>query len=1018
MLLYLLSRGNSAVTSNTRAFSYSGWHRLQARPPTSTELGSTAATTTPPPSPANSLHREEEDLVNMLSVKPRHVARHVRQLMLTQRKRLSHFRNTVTYLMIVLQGKLRRGEMRPEDATHVVEGVMQECVRLHQADMAHLLFRAALRFRKYGVRVTIACVKYLFESYKTSSDVTELMVQLATEMKEDPELRPLAIAAFIFGGKSLEATALRSLVPRDQLRAEDFCAMIEGHAKFCNWTAVGQLVDEALSLETLDSNAVASTAISCTEANPEFQQSLFLAAVQNSATLNDQATAAVCRNRLSKCKNVEDVALVDQKLRTELRAASLGTMTVTSIVTRMSEILMAGEAASSDDVILTKVRHLQTIVETQITNGEADDIDPAVAMALLRGFGALHKTDEMMAVFVLLRDKTAVIDAAAYNEVIWWQTEANNVKGVLAIKEDMQQRGLFLSSAAYANVIRCLGRFYPKQTEELIAEARQRLAYFDSRLFTAIISVYVESNNPQKVEALFKEVRDRTGHAVERDPFTQSVLTMFLRGFKRDPALFDAAVREGTNRQIIIYDSVQCAVLQGYDEQGRHDDFQRFLGSIPTKSPSVYLQLLRIYGRRNDEGNFEATVKAMKDNNIRFNDRVFSMLVKTYSKWGKSDRLNRILVESKTVAAKTCRYYAQVAQAMMRLGDRDAVDNTWKELRDSALPIQMDTFNVFLSLYVTLNHGDLLQDVLRTMMERVAPNPVTTSTVIDMLGKMGRLAEMEVLLDEMCQSQDVQPTLVTFHHVMSAYAKSGDVHHMCAARDRLRAMGFAENHVTFNILLEGYCNAKRYEQIADILNERLAKGIAKDDATYMILVSAYGKAKMAPELEQVVLEVMARPVEHVTPKVLATIASAFSQVGHTQTVDAYVDMLLAHPMLTPREIESVFLLYYRLRDTSKLDYLLSKFGGTEFTYNVCLSAFAKTFQFERVAELLGEMQAKELALTANTSVLLSTLLLKAGKSELANAVLKWRRCIKSASGVPVLGATGAGGHDGDGGAAR
>ena len=110
--------------------------------------------------------KDENDLVSVMSSQPRHVLRHVRQSIWRGRKRELHFRATVTHLMIVLQEFLRKQQIDPAGAAVILEGTMEECVRLSQHDMAHLLFRAFLRFRKYGVVVSPKCIHALYSSFR------------------------------------------------------------------------------------------------------------------------------------------------------------------------------------------------------------------------------------------------------------------------------------------------------------------------------------------------------------------------------------------------------------------------------------------------------------------------------------------------------------------------------------------------------------------------------------------------------------------------------------------------------------------------------------------------------------------------------------------------------------------------------------------------------------------------------------------------------------------------------------
>lgn len=144
--------------------------------------------------------QDEAELVKVIKTKPRHVLKHVRQQVWRSRKKEIQFRNTVTQLMIVVQDFLRKQLLDPQHASTIMEGVLEECVKHGQHDMAHLLFRALLRFRKYGCTITLDALRFLFESYK-ENDSSELMLQIANEMKAggDVTMRPFCIAAYLCG---------------------------------------------------------------------------------------------------------------------------------------------------------------------------------------------------------------------------------------------------------------------------------------------------------------------------------------------------------------------------------------------------------------------------------------------------------------------------------------------------------------------------------------------------------------------------------------------------------------------------------------------------------------------------------------------------------------------------------------------------------------------------------------------------------------------------------------------------
>jgi hypothetical protein len=172
-----------------------------------------------------------------------------------------------------------------------------------------------------------------------------------------------------------------------------------------------------------------------------------------------------------------------------------------------------------------------------------------------------------------------------------------------------------------------------------------------------------------------------------------------------------------------------------------------------------------------------------------------------------------------------------------------------------------------------------------------------------------------------------------------------------------------------------------------------------DDTGYAVLLNMYAKGRMADEVKKTVDAIMSRsaarsseraadsqqasrhPEAGLSARMTAAIAEAYSYIHDLANVEKYVQLLLSHPTVSETHIETVFLIYHRLRDVTKLDMMLNKYGGSEFVYNVCVAAFAKMQNHERVAELLEVMKRKDLALHTNTAIILSSLLLKAGKVE-------------------------------------
>lgn len=941
---------------------------------------------------------DEAELVEVLATKPRHVARRVRQMLVGTNRKLSQFRNTVTFLMIVLQTKLQRGEITPEDAAVVLEGVLQESVALNQSDMAHLLFRAALRFRKFGVRMSVNSVRLLFTSYK-GSDGKDMMKQLAIEMSDPQqvkELRPLAVAAYMFAGMVDEAAALRQSVPAKELTTEDYTALVEGYVHTQQWDAFGAIINEALGRDEdgVDAGAVLSSAIVALTSNSTLQLNVYRGAFEHKLTLSPKAIAAVVRSRLRGVKTVESVGEVEATMKKELGIQDLGLPAQTAIITSSSDFL-ARSLNQGDGVMLAKVKQLRMVLENAIENDEGNDIESNYVTSLIRGYGVLGETTEMVSCLKWLREKVPVaVDHWAFLEAIRWHAHHGNVRGVLDLKQTMEQDGIYHHPRLYTHLFKALDRYYPKLTEQYYQELRRKLAQLDAFTYGTVLRAFIVIRRHDVVADIAAEMQARSERG--DDVYTDHNVGLLLSAWRNDTPQFDRMVQLANKKQFLSSAQTQMRVIDGYTAQKRYKELEAFVDALPYKAPAVYSSLLRAASERRDMPKFKSIIEELKTNGIEFTDTIFFGIASGCMKFRGSPEVREIVASARSlVTAKTCRYYGSAAMMLSRLGDLEGVQDLWHKMVDSGMSISMETFNRFLEIHVHENNVASMQEVLRVMMERVPPNPVTTTTVVDMLGKMGRLAEMEVLIDEMANSQTVQPTLVTYHHAMHAYARTGDVLKMEAMRARMRRSGFVENKVTFNILFDGYGRAKRYEHLPELLREREGLKIPMDDQGYCVILGMYAKGRMADEVNGVVNDMLSRPAGNaggLTPRMLGSIAEAYSYIRDLENVERYVKQLLAHPDVTQNSVETVFLIYHRLRDVERLDALLKKHLSTasEFIFNICVGAFAKTQNHERVAELLSEMQRRDLALSTNTAIIVSSLLLKAGKVELAQTVLKWK----------------------------
>jgi pentatricopeptide repeat protein len=951
--------------------------------------------------------KDEDDLLRVVKTKPRHVLKHVRQQVWRSRKRELHFRNTVTHLMIILQEFLRKRLIDPVSASQIMEGILEECVTYAQHDMAHLLFRAFLRFRKYGCVMTVNSIRYLFESYRDNNS-TDLMLQLAQEMKEVEGLRPLCIAAFLFANHEADAEALREGLSLVELGKEDLLALISGYEKLQRGEKLREIAAVVPQVNPPEARAEVCAALFRAffklDDDDAFTATL-KAAAENKVALTPNMSATILRHRMRRAASVEEIAAVEEELK-ELGYVPDATCN-SIVITAYARLLHFGDRGSAE-LMLSKVDTLLSAIESRLKQGDPDmDISAAHIRAVIRGYGAAGRPDSIKDAWQRIQFRPLTNDVRIYNELLKWFALMGNVKDVLAFKREMESNGVNPDAVTYTWLFRSLGKYYPRHVEEFYKELQERRVRLDVHLLTTLIGIFGDLGQMETVGALLAEMRKREEGGTLQ--FTSIAFAVLIRVYARDLEKARALYAEAQKRNLAEHPHVQTSMLHALAVQkgSTTEDLDAFIKLIPTWSTDVYNVLLHTYAKRMDHLRFDATLEKMKAEGVEMNDVTFGTLITAFARWGEEAKVNEVIQLLKSHEGEvSATFYSVLASSLNRMGNTEGVTNAWDDLVASRLFPDTEVYNQFLSLYSRQHDMSKMQGVLDNMMKQVPPNPVTATTVLDMLGKSGRMSEMESLFDDMKSTPDTAPTSVTFHQVMNAYAKTGDVVKMEKTYDEFVEKGYTANNVTYNIMMDGYGRAKGYEQLEELREKRQAAGIAMDDIAYCIMISAYGRARAEKEVQRLLDEVM--KVENkafLTRRVVWSAIDAFCRCGNAEGMQKCVDLLCttgsgaeAETQLSTTDVCGLIPYYCRMGKMDTVEELVKRVREGkekgEVTYNALNAiarGYARTGRFDKAVESLHEMRDKNWVPDASTALQLSGAFLKAGLHEQAQQIIEWRR---------------------------
>ena len=937
-------------------------------------------------------YSDEQQLVNVINSRPKHVARYIRQLATQKRRNLLIFKRAVTWLISQIDEQLSKDKIGPNDVIQILEGVLRECCQLKLESSAHELFRAAMEWKQYGVHTNLKSLRYLFDTFRQKPSGNEMMLDLALELQNDIHYKSLAIAAFLFSKSYKEADKLIDTIDVANFTTMDYLPIIEGYTYLeeSHFEKLMELLNSAIihkSTNNLDLDTILSHALQGTKFNKNINSICSKILELTDIKLTDAAIAQYISMKLANAKNSGDIYNIEANVKKQFNIKELGLSSSTAIVIKNAEILEETQLRS-DELMKAKVEQLQVIIETHILNDEMDAIESQHINSLIKGYGILGEYQEMRSLFENFKKIPGLVHEETYEEILLWYADSYNIKEIIQLKEQMAKDGSYISPKAYQIIVNALGKFFPRIINEIYIELQERGVRITHLLFTALCKVFSALKNEENMNQLLAMFRGRFNSG-DYELITAPNIGVLLDYYRRDDAIANEIIEFGERRCLMENETFQCVLLTHYIEIKKEKKITELLEQIPVKTPNILNCLLQYYSDLKLDDKCNDIIARIRDTNTPLNEKILTTISYFYAKTGQSDSLRETLAELKGIlpASNKDKYYGIAIPLLQNLNNGSAIAMLWQEINSKSRPVSMVVYNRFLDYFLSTNDMVYIQQVLDHMMKFVPPNPVTTTTVIDMLGKQGRLDDMEALLDEMIHSAQLTPTTVTFHAAMTAFARVGNTSKIEALRTKFHRCGLKEDMVTYNILFTAYAKAKRFETIKDIRKERKEKGIEMDIIGFKTLISIFGKAKRKDDLEEIITEMKKDKVDLNQSHLRLCIASSYSYLKDIDSTLEYLKDINITELGT-KLVENLVLIYSRLKLNEELEKVVFSANNISArSLNICLDVFARENLMSQFDKIHQFTKSKGYTITPNIATSISTSFLRNGHIELAQSIL-------------------------------
>lgn len=184
---------------------------------------------------------------------------------------------------------------------------------------------------------------------------------------------------------------------------------------------------------------------------------------------------------------------------------------------------------------------------------------------------------------------------------------------------------------------------------------------------------------------------------------------------------------------------------------------------------------------------------------------------------------------------------------------------TFRNLEEIGLNCQTETLNVLLQCLCQRSHVGTANLFLNSMKGKIPFNGATYNIVMNGWSRIGRISEMERLLDEMV-ADGISPDSLTFTHLIEGFGRAGQIDKAIEIFENMKQKGCMPDTSSYNAMVSNFISVGDFDEAMKYYKSMLTTNCEPDLDTYTRLITGFLKARKVADALEMFDEMLVRGV--------------------------------------------------------------------------------------------------------------------------------------------------------------